>query len=102
MKDTTLDAAADGNFGSTGSANRRAGYTDPLGWALKIARQGGTLAAGEGGMIIEYYEEMMRAAFIEGWYAGFSHGKDEVKAMVMTEVFDAWESSGALREAKRR
>lgn len=40
-------------------ANRRAGYTDALGWALKIAAQGGTLAAGEGRLIIDYYEDRL-------------------------------------------
>lgn len=42
-------------------ANRRAGYSDALGWALKVARKGGTLAAGEGALIIAYYEERLAA-----------------------------------------
>jgi hypothetical protein len=41
--------------------NRRAGYSEPLDWALKIARKGGTLAAGEGLLIIEYYEAQLAA-----------------------------------------
>lgn len=52
-------AAADQFKGST--ANHRAGYTDSLGWALKIARKGGTLAAGEGLLIIEHYEAELKA-----------------------------------------
>jgi hypothetical protein len=42
-------------------ANRRAGYTDALGWALRQARKGGTLAAGEGLLIVEYYEAKLAA-----------------------------------------
>lgn len=56
----SLDAQADGAFGgkigTDCNVNRRAGYTDPLGWALKQARKGGTLQAGEGKLIVEYYE----------------------------------------------
>lgn len=40
-------------------ANRRAGYTDALGWALKIAAKGGTLAAGEGRLILDHYEDRL-------------------------------------------
>jgi hypothetical protein len=50
-------------------ANRRAGYGDALGMVLKVAQRGGTLAAGEGLLLIEYYEAeldrlkaMLRAA----------------------------------------
>lgn len=57
---STLDAQAADNFGGKHgtdcNVNRRAGYTDPLGWALKIAQKGGTLAAGEGKLIVDYYE----------------------------------------------
>lgn len=63
--DRTLDAAADGAFGGKTTVgtdcnpNRRAGYTDPLGMALAIARKGGTLAAGEGLLIVKYYEAQL-------------------------------------------
>ena len=67
--DKALDAAADGAFGGvstigdisgmsqTVGTNRRAGYTDPLGWALKQAKKGATLQAGEGLLLVKYYEE---------------------------------------------
>lgn len=63
-----LDAQADGAFGGKHdcNVNRRAGYTDPLGWALKQARKGGTLAAGEGLLIIKHYEALVREAYMEG------------------------------------
>lgn len=40
-------------------ANRRAGYSDPLHWALRQARKGGTLQAGEGLLIVEHFEEQI-------------------------------------------
>lgn len=40
--------------------NRRAGYSDQLYWAMKIAQKGGTLAAGEGALLIEHYEARLR------------------------------------------
>jgi hypothetical protein len=39
--------------------NRRTGYGDALSMALRIARKGGTLAAGEGALIVEHYEEQL-------------------------------------------
>lgn len=42
-------------------ANRRAGYSDQLYWAMRQAKKGGTLAAGEGLAIIEHYEEQLAA-----------------------------------------
>jgi chromosome segregation ATPase len=42
-------------------ANRRAGYTEPVEWALKIAKRGGTLAAGEGLLLVEHYESRLAA-----------------------------------------
>ncbi|MFN7341533.1 MAG: hypothetical protein ACK5VI_10700 [Opitutia bacterium] len=41
-------------------ANRRAGYSDQTEWALRIARKGGTLAAGEGLLIVDYYEARIK------------------------------------------
>lgn len=67
---SSIDAQAADNFGgkhgSDCSVNRRAGYTDPLGWALRVARKGGTLAAGEGKLIVEYYEGLVRQAHRDG------------------------------------
>lgn len=40
-------------------ANRRAGYSHATEWALKIAKKGGTLAAGEGLLVVMYYEEQI-------------------------------------------
>lgn len=71
--DKTLDAQADGNFGgkheSTGS--HRGGYTNPLQMALTVARKGGTLAAGEGLLIIKHYEG--RIAELEQEIDGLTH-----------------------------
>jgi hypothetical protein len=55
---TALDAAADGNFGGN-LQNRRAGYGDQLEMILRVARKGGTLAAGEGLKLIEHYEALL-------------------------------------------
>ncbi len=41
--------------------NRRAGYADQLQWAMRQARKGGTLAAGEGLLLIEHYEDQLAA-----------------------------------------
>lgn len=46
-------------------ANRRAGYTEPVEWALKIAKRGGTLAAGEGLLLVEHYESRLAAVLAE-------------------------------------
>lgn len=61
-------------------ANRRAGYTTPLEWALKIARRGGTLAAGEGLLLVEHYEERIAALEQEvfGLKAEIEHLQREV------------------------
>ena len=56
--DKTLDAQADGAF----SGSRRAGYGDALERALRSARQGHTLAAGEGLLIVQHYEEELTGA----------------------------------------
>ena len=56
---TPLDAAADGAFGGKGAVSHRAGYTDALYWSLRPARNGGTLAAGEGLLIIQHYEAQL-------------------------------------------
>lgn len=62
MADTTLDAQADGAFsGKPAATSHRTGYTDPLGWALKIARKGGSLGAGEGLLIVEHFEARVAA-----------------------------------------
>ena len=53
-----LDAAADGAFGGK-PVNRRAGYGDRLAMALKFARKGACLSAGEGQLIVEHYEERL-------------------------------------------
>lgn len=101
--DRTLDAAADGAFGGKHEVvNRRAGYTDPLGWALKIARQGGTLAAGEGKLIVDYYEGLLQAAFVEGWHSGYWHDADVAKLGLKPEALDAWEASDLRKEAASR
>ena len=71
--DKTLDAKADGNFGGkheqTGS--HRSGYTKPLQMALAVARKGGTLAAGEGLLIVKHYEQ--RLAEMEQEIDGLTH-----------------------------
>lgn len=56
--DKGLDAVADGAFGGKHATveNRRAGYTAPLDMALSAARNGWTLAAGQGLLIVEHYE----------------------------------------------
>ena len=41
-------------------ANRRAGYGDKLQMALRIAKAGGTLYAGEGELLVQYYEERIK------------------------------------------
>lgn len=53
-----LDAAADGAFGGK-PVNRRAGYGDRLEMALKFARKGACLSAGEGQLIVEHYETLI-------------------------------------------
>ena len=55
--DKTLDAAADGNFGGKQGVNRRAGYGDRLEMALRFAKKGACLSAGEGQLIVEHYED---------------------------------------------
>lgn len=91
---STLDAQAADNFGgkhgSDCNVNRRAGYTDPLGWALRLAKKGGTLAAGEGLLLVKYYEGLVRDAHAEGWHA-----------MTDSEV-DAWEVSDIKRALEER
>ena len=66
--DKSLDAQADGAFGGRKQTvgtdcnpNRRAGYTKPLERALRMARIGGTLAAGEGALIVAHFEERLAA-----------------------------------------
>lgn len=59
-----LDAAADGAFGGK-PVNRRAGYGDRLEMALKFARKGACLSAGEGQLIVEHYEERLAAVEAE-------------------------------------
>lgn len=54
--------------------NRRAGYTDPLGMAMRVAQKGGTLAAGEGALILEHFEPLARAAL------AFADAKEAAKA----------------------
>jgi hypothetical protein len=49
--------------------NRRAGYGDALYWALRQARKGGTLMAGEGLLLVEHFEAMVKAAYEEAEYA---------------------------------
>lgn len=102
--DKVLDAAADGAFGGKHDAvNRRAGYTDPLGWALKQARKGGTLAAGEGLLIIKHYEALVRGAYSEGWHDQFSeragayHATAIGKAAVAEMEGEGWEDSDARK-----
>ena len=63
--DTALDAAADGNFGGKATTNRRAGYGDKIDMVLRMARKGGCLAAGEGQMLVEHYEERLTAVEAE-------------------------------------
>lgn len=77
MKEEQLDAQADGAFGGK-HVNRRAGYTNPLGMAMSVARKGGTLAAGEGLQIIEHYEQMVMEAFVEG-RTGVAFGESQTK-----------------------
>lgn len=70
--DKTLDAVADGAFGGKQTVgtdcnpNRRAGYGDQLEMILRIAKKGGTLAAGEGLKLIEHYEALVQASYWEG------------------------------------
>lgn len=73
--DKALDAAADGNFGGK-HTNRRAGYGDQLDMILRIARRGGTLAAGEGLKLIEHYEALVEAAYQEGYQTALRHEGD--------------------------
>ena len=68
------DATGQDQF--TPVVNRRAGYSRELEWPLKIGRQGGTLAAGEGALLIQHFEERLatlttaRDAFAQsGWWA---------------------------------
>ena len=57
--DKALDAAADGNFGGKQGVNRRAGYGDRLDMALRFAKKGACLSAGEGQLIVEHYERIL-------------------------------------------
>ena len=61
--DAKLDAKADGQFQASGGAavHHRAGYTEPLAWALKMARKGATLQAGEGLLLVQHFEERIAA-----------------------------------------
>ena len=59
-----LDAQADGAFGGK-PVNRRAGYGDRLEMALKFAKKGACLSAGEGQLIVEHYEERLAAVEAE-------------------------------------
>lgn len=84
--DKTLDAQADGAFGGKPivgtdcNPNRRAGYTNPLEMALRVARKGGTLAAGEGLLIIKYYEQ--RLAEMEQEIDGLTHTLRETERAI--------------------
>jgi len=81
MTETTLDAQADGNFGGKHeSVNRRAGYTDSTGWTLRIARKGGTLAAGEGLLLIKHYEQII--AELQQEIDGLTHELREVNRAI--------------------
>lgn len=63
--DKLLDAQADGAFSGRqepSATSHRAGYTDPLGWALKQARKGATLQAGEGLLLVKHYEAQVATA----------------------------------------
>lgn len=61
------DARADGAFAGT---THRAGYGDTLYWALRQARKGGTLMAGEGLALVKHYEALVEAAFLDGHRMG--------------------------------
>lgn len=104
-RDDGSDAQAADNFGGkhdSGHANRRAGYTDPLGWAVKVARMGGTLAAGEGLLLVKHYEWLVQQAFVEGWHRGKTHGQAVVLPMVHIASQEEWETSDAKREMEQR
>ena len=88
--DKALDAQADGNFGgkheSTGS--HRSGYTNPLQMALTVARKGGTLGAGEGLLIIKYYEE--RLADMQQEIDGLTHEfREQARELTRRDHYDA-------------
>lgn len=98
--DKALDAAADGNFGGK-HTNRRAGYGDQMDMILRIARRGGTLAAGEGLKLIEHYEALVRKAYQEGWYdqanahiSAWDYGNETHLRMAEGEGYD-WDASEA-------
>lgn len=74
--DKALDAAADGAFGGQ-HTNRRAGYGDQLDMILRVARRGGTLAAGEGEKLIAHYEALVRKAYLEGFSEAGCDGAPE-------------------------
>ena len=56
--DKPLDALADGAFAGKVTSHR-GGYGDGTYWALRQARKGGTLQAGEGLLLIKHYEAIV-------------------------------------------
>lgn len=94
----SIDAQAADNFGgkhgSDCNVNRRAGYTDPLGWALRVARKGGTLAAGEGLLLVKHYEALVEMAYREGATRALA-GRG-------SPMLDWWLESGSRRALEER
>lgn len=103
--DRALDAVADGAFGAKVD-NRRAGYGSveyegreytKRQWLLRAAKRGDCLAWGDAAKLVAYYEELVEAAYSEGWHNGFAHERDKVLPYVRPEAEDAWEASDARK-----
>lgn len=84
------DARADGAFAGT---THRAGYGDTLYWALRQARKGGTLMAGEGLALIRHYEALVEAAWRSGYSDGVCHGSGLRGRPSEKETAEEWAGS---------